>query len=330
MELKMMSYREALRLALTEEMLRDENVVLLGEDIGLFGGSFKVTFGMIEQFGEERIKDTPISESAIVGCAAGAALTGLRPVVEIMFSDFITFGMDSLVNQAAKMRYMYGGKAKVPMVVRLAGGCGTGASAQHSQSLEAWTCHIPGLKVVTASTPAQAKGLLKAAIRDNNPVCFYEHKLLYQEKGPVPTDEDYIIELGKSYVEREGKDVTVVSWGRCLTDVLHVAQAMSEDDIELEVINPMTLYPMDMGPIFDSVKKTGHLLVVHEAVKTGGVGGEIVAKVVESECFDYLSAPPIRLGGLDVPIPHSRLLEQVVVPQPEDIADAVYALMGVE
>ena len=328
MKTQEMYYREALRLAMTEEMRRDENVVLIGEDIGLYGGSFKVTFGMIEEFGDKRIMDTPISESCIVGTSVGAAMTGLRPVCEIMFSDFITFGMDSLVSQAAKMRYMYGGNVKVPMVLRLPGGCGTGAAAQHSQSLEAWTCHVPGLKVVTASTPAQAKGLLKAAIRDDNPVCFYEHKLLYETKGPVPLDEDYIIELGKSYVERQGSDVTVVSWGRCLRDVLRVSAALAEDGIEVEVINPMTLYPMDMEPIYESVKKTGCLLVVHESAKTGGVGGEIVSKVVESECFDYLKASPIRLGGLDVPIPHSRILEQAVVPQPEDIADAIYSLLG--
>lgn len=328
MKCQEMSYREALRLALSEEMRRDENVVLIGEDIGLYGGSFKVTFGMIEEFGERRIMDTPISESCIIGCSVGAAMTGLRPVCEMMFSDFIAYGMDSLANQAAKMRYMFGGKAKVPMVVRLPGGCGTGAAAQHSQSLEAWACHVPGLKVVTASTPAQAKGLLKAAIRDNNPVCFYEHKLLYNMKGPVPENEDYIIELGKSYVEREGKDITIVSWGRMLVECIKAAERLAEEGIEAEVINPMTLYPMDMEPIDASVKKTGRLLVVHEAAKTGGLGGEIVSRVVESDCFNYLKAAPIRLGGLDVPIPHNKYLEQAVVPQLEDIEDAVSVLMA--
>ncbi|MDD4691637.1 MAG: alpha-ketoacid dehydrogenase subunit beta [Eubacterium aggregans] len=330
MEIKEMSYREALRLAMSEEMRQDEDVIFLGEDIGVYGGTFHVSTGMLDEFGEDRVLDTPISESTIVGCAAGAALTGMRPICEMMFMDFIAFGMDSLANQAAKLRYMFGGEAQVPMVLRLPSGSGTGAAAQHSQSLEAWLCHVPGLKVVTPSTPAQAKGLLKAAIRDNNPVCFVEHKMLYGMKGPVPVDEDYAIALGKSFVERKGSDVTVVSWGRCLVDVIEVAGALEEESIDIEVINPMTLYPMDMEPIYDSVKKTGRLLVVHEAAKTGGVGGEIVSKVVESDCFDYMQAPVIRLGGLDVPIPHSEGLERAVLPQKEDIVDAVYRLMGID
>lgn len=330
MEIKEMTYREALRMAIAEEMRRDSDVVFMGEDIGIYGGSFGVSVGLIDEFGENRIMDTPISESVIVGCAAGAAMTGLRPICEMMFMDFISFGMDSLVNQAAKARYMFGGEAQVPMVVRLPSGSGTGAAAQHSQSLEAWMCHVPGLKVVTPSTPAQAKGLLKAAIRDNNPVCVIEHKTLYAMKGPVPLDDRYVIDLGKSYVERKGSDVTIVSWGRTLVSAIEVANELADESIEVEVINPMTLYPMDMEPIYESVKKTGRLMVVHEAAKTGGVGAEIVAKVVESDCFDFLEAPIVRLGGLDVPIPHNKTLEAAVVPQKEDIAEAVYTLMGID
>jgi pyruvate/2-oxoglutarate/acetoin dehydrogenase E1 component len=330
MELKEMTYREALRLAMSEEMRMDDKVIFMGEDIGVYGGGFRVSLGMLDEFGDKRVLDTPVSESAIVGCAAGAAMTGLRPICEMMFMDFIALGMDSLVNQAAKIRYMFGGGASVPMVVRLPSGSGTGAAAQHSQTLEAWLCNVPGLKVVTPSTPAQAKGLLKAAIRDDNPVCFIEHKMLYGMKGPVPMDENYVISLGKSYVEREGSDVTIVSWGRLLVDCIEVAGHLADENIEAEVINPMTLYPMDMQPIFESVRKTGRLVIVHEGPKTGGVGAEISAKVSESECFDYLEAPILRLGGLDVPIPHNKHLESAVIPQKDDILDAVYTVMGIE
>ena len=326
MQVKEMTYREAVRLAMTEEMRRDENVIFLGEDIGVYGGGFGVSVGMIDEFGEERVRDTPISESVIVGTAAGAAATGLRPVCEMMFMDFIAFGMDSLVNQAAKLRYMFGGEARVPMVVRLPSGSGTGAAAQHCQSLEAWLCNVPGLKVVTPSTPAQAKGLLKAAIRDDNPVCFIEHKLLYKMKGDVPVSEDYLIPLEKSYVEREGRDVTIVAWGTMLIKAMEAAEQLAAEGIEAEIVNPMTLYPMDMGPIETSVKKTGRLVIAHEAARTGGVGAEIAAKIAEGECFDYLDAPIVRLGGLDVPIPYNRHLEAAVVPQTEDIVEAVYQM----
>ena len=330
METKEMSYREAIRLAMSEAMREDENVVFFGEDIGQYGGGFGVSVGMLEEFGEERILDTPISESTMVGCCVGAALTGLRPICEMMFSDFIAFGMDSLVNQAAKMRYMHGGEGQVPMVVRLPSGSGTGAAAQHSQILEAWFCNVPGLKVVAPTTPAQAKGLLKAAIKDNNPVVFIEGKTLYKLTGPVPLDENYSIDLEKTYVEKQGSDVTVVAWGTSLVDVIHVAAELEEKNIDVEVVNPMTLYPMDMEPILESVKKTGRLIIVHEASKTGGVGGEIAAKVAESEAFDYLQAPIIRIGGLDVPIPFNRTLEAAVIPQIEDIADAIYSILGIE
>lgn len=330
MEMQEMTYREAIRLAMSEEMRKDKNIIFLGEDIGVYGGGFGVSVGMIEEFGEERVLDTPISESVIVGAAAGAAVTGLRPICEMMFMDFISFGMDSLVNQAAKLRYMFGGAAQVPMVVRLPSGSGTGAAAQHCQSLEAWLCHVPGLKVVTPSTPAQAKGLLKAAIRDNNPICFIEHKLLYKDKGMVPVGDDYVLSIGQSIVEREGTDATIVAWGTLLIKALEAAKKLSEEGIEVEIVNPMTLYPLDMEPIKESVKKTGRLIIAHEAAKTGGVGAEIAASIAESDCFDYMDAPIIRLGGLDVPIPYNRNLEAAVVPQIEDILDAVYQAVGCE
>jgi pyruvate dehydrogenase E1 component beta subunit len=327
---KKMTYREAIRLAMSEEMRRDENVIFLGEDIGLYGGSFGLSAGMLNEFGDDRVLDTPISEGAIVGTAVGAAVTGLRPICEIMFMDFMTLAMDSLVNQGAKMRYMFGGQSQVPMVMRLPAGSGTGAAAQHCQSLEAWLCHIPGIKVVTASTPEQAKGLMKAAIRDNNPVCFVEHKLLYKEIGLVPLDKDFTIDLGKTLVEREGKDVTIVTYGTMLKKAQEAAEFLKEEGIEVEILNPLTLYPMDMGPIIESVIKTGRLIVAHEAAKTGGLGGEIVARVAESDAFDYLDAPIVRLGGLDVPIPYNRELEAAVVPQKNDFVQAVYKLMNRE
>lgn len=325
-----MTYREAIRLGMTEEMRLDDTVIFMGEDIGIYGGAFGLSVGMIDEFGEERILDTPITEAAIVGTAVGAAMTGLRPICEIMFMDFLTFAMDALVNQGAKMRYMFGGQSEVPMVLRLPAGSGTGAAAQHCQSLEAWLCHVPGLKVVTPSTPAQAKGLIKAAIRDNNPVCFIEHKLLYKLEGEVPLDDDYIVEIGKTFKEREGKDVTIITYGTLLEKAKEAAEFLSEEGIEVEILNPVTLYPMDMAPIFESVIKTGRVLVAHEAAKTGGVGGEIVARIVESEAFDYLNAPIIRLGGLDVPIPYNRELEAAVVPQKNDIVRAVYRLLDCE
>ncbi|MBC3886897.1 alpha-ketoacid dehydrogenase subunit beta [Acetobacterium paludosum] len=328
--MKKMTYRDAIRLGMTEEMRRDDDVIFLGEDIGLYGGAFGLSEGMLDEFGEARVMDTPITEAAIVGTAVGAAATGLRPVCEMMFMDFITLGMDALVNQGAKMHYMFGGQAAVPMVLRLPAGSGSGAGAQHSQSLEAWLCHVPGLKVVTPSTPAQAKGLIKAAIRDNNPVCFIEHKMLYKMEGLVPVDDEFTIEIGKTFVERPGKDVTIVTYGTLLHKAIEAAEFLAEEGIEVEIINPVTLYPMDMKPIVESVIKTGRLIVAHEASKTGGVGGEIVARVVESEAFDYLNAPIIRLGGLDVPIPYNKELEAAVVPQRNDFVHGVYRLLNRE
>ena len=323
------TYAEAIREAMSEEMRRDENVYLLGEDVGLYGGAFGVSVGMMDEFGEERVRDTPISEAVIAGAAAGSAVTGMRPIAELMFMDFSTIAMDAIVNQAAKMRYMFGGKAQVPFVLRCPAGSGTGAAAQHSQSLEAWFCHIPGLKVVAASTPYDVKGLLKSSIRDNNPVIFVEQKLLYRVKGEVP-EEEYTIPLGKADIKREGKDVTVVNYGRMLQRVLEAAEEAEKDGISVEVVDPRTLVPLDTETIIKSVMKTGRLIVVNEAVKTGSFAGEIVSRVVESEAFDYLDSEVIRLSGKDTPIPYNPKLEASVVPNKDDIKEAIYKAMGKE
>lgn len=320
------TYAQAIKEAMCEEMRRDEDVFLMGEDVGLYGGAFGVSVGMFEEFGEERVKDTPISEAAIAGAATGAAVTGMRPIAEIMFSDFTTIAMDQIVNQAAKIRYMFGGKAKVPMVIRTPGGSGTGAAAQHSQSIEAWFCHVPGLKVVVPSTPYDAKGLLKAAIRDDNPVMFFEQKLLYRKKGPVP-EEDYIIPLGKADIKREGKDVTVITYGRMVPTCLSVSEQLSDEGIDVEVVDPRTLVPLDKEAIIQSAKKTGRVLIVHEACQTGGFGGEICAVISDSEAFFYLDAPIKRLCGLDVPIPYCPELEKNVVPTESKIKEAIYELV---
>lgn len=326
--MKEMTYKEAVKLAMVEEMRRDENVFLMGEDVGLYGGAFGVSVGMLDEFGEERVRDTPISEAVIAGAAAGAAVTGMRPIAEIMFMDFSTIAMDALVNQAAKMRYMFGGKARVPMVLRCPGGSGTGAAAQHSQSLEAWFCHVPGLKVVVPSTAKDAKGLLKAAIRDDNPVVFVEQKTLYKIKGEVPMDEEFIIPLGKGEIKKEGKDVTIISYGRMLPRALKVAEEMESEGISVEVLDPRTLVPLDKELIIESVKKTGRVILVNEACKTGGYLGEIASVIVESEAFDYLDAPIVRLAGLDVPVPYNPELEKAIVPSEEQIREAVLKVMN--
>lgn len=327
MKMQEMTYKDAVRLAMVEEMRADENVIFMGEDIGLYGGAFGVSVGMLEEFGEERVRDTPISEAVIVGAAAGAAVTGLRVIAEIMFMDFTTIGMDQLVNQAAKMRYMFGGKAKVPMVLRCPGGSGTGAAAQHSQALEAWFTHIPGLKVVVPSTANDARALLKAAIRDDNPVVFVEQKTLYKEKGEVNVDPDYIIELGKGEIKKQGKDVTVVSYGRMLPRVMNVAERLEEKGISVEVVDPRTLVPLDKEIIINSVKKTGRVLLVNEACKTGGYIGEIAAMIAESEAFDYLDYPIRRLAGKDIPIPYNPELEKAAVPSEEEIEAHILKMM---
>ncbi|WP_282061065.1 alpha-ketoacid dehydrogenase subunit beta [Bacillus pumilus] len=320
------SYLEAVREAMSQEMRENEDVFILGEDIGVYGGAFGVTRGMIEEFGPERVRNTPISEAAIAGGAVGAALTGMRPILELQFSDFITIAMDQLVNQAAKTRYMFGGKGKVPLVVRTPAGSGTGAAAQHSQSLEAWMAHIPGLKVVQPSTAYDAKGLLKAAMDDDNPVIFYEHKLLYKTIGEVP-EEPYSIPLGKADVKRSGKDVTIVATAIMVHKALEAAKELEAEGIDVEIIDPRTLVPLDEETIIESVKKTGKCIVVHEAVKRGGYGGEIASMIAESEAFDYLDAPIKRLGGLAVPIPYNPTLEKAVIPQVPDIIEAAKELV---
>ena len=317
------TYAQAIREAMSEEMRRDENVYFLGEDIGPYGGAFGVSAGMFDEFGEERIRDTPISEEAIMGCAVGSAMTGMRPIVEIMFSDFVTVAMDMIVNQAAKTRYMFGGQTSMPIVVRAAGGSGTGAAGQHSQSVEAWIANVPGLKIVMPATPYDAKGLLKTAIRDNNAVIFLESKLLYRSKGPVP-EEEYTIPLGEADVKREGADLTLVTYSRMLKRCLDVAERLASpsdgsDPIDVEVIDIRSLIPLDRDAIIRSVQKTGKALIVHEACQTGGFGGEISASIADSEAFFYLDAPIRRLGGLDVPIPYNPTLEAAVVPTEDAI-----------
>jgi pyruvate dehydrogenase E1 component beta subunit len=316
------TYLEAVREAMSQEMRQNDDVFILGEDIGLYGGAFGVTRGMFDEFGPERVRNTPISESAIAGCAVGAALTGMRPILELQFSDFITIAMDQIVNQAAKSRYMFGGKGKVPMVLRTPGGSGTGAAAQHTQSLEAWTAHIPGLIVVQPSTPYDAKGLLKAAIDNDNPVIFYEHKLAYKTSGPVP-EEQYSIPLGVADIKREGKDVTIVATSYMVHKALEAAKELEKDGIDVEVVDPRTLVPLDKETIIKSVKKTGRLIVAHEAVKRGGYGAEIASVIAESEAFDYLDAPIKRVAGAEVPMPYNPNLEKAATPQVADIIEAV-------
>ena len=320
-----LSYAEAIREALRQEMQRDERVFIIGEDVGVYGGAFGVTLGLVEEFGEERVIDTPISELGIAGAITGAALTGMRPVGEIMFMDFTTLAMEQLVNQAAKIRFMFGGKAKVPFVLRTPAGSGTGAAAQHCQSLENWFVHVPGLKVVMPSTPYDAKGLLIASIRDDNPVIFVEHKLLYKIKGPVP-EEPYTIPLSTAEVKREGRDLTIIATSIMVNRSLEAAEQLAEEGIEAEVVDPRTLKPLDEETIIRSVMKTGRVLIVHEACKTGGYGGELAAVIAGSEAFDYLDAPIIRLAGRDIPIPYNRNLEYHTVPQVENIVEAARQL----
>ena len=319
------TYLEAVREALSQEMRRDAEVFLMGEDIGVYGGAFGVTRGMLEEFGAERVRDTPISEAVIAGAAAGAALMGMRPVMEIMFMDFLTISMNQLVNQAAKMHFMFGGKANVPMVIRAPAGSGTGAAAQHSQSLEAWFVHTPGIKVLAPATPYDVKGLLVAAIRDNNPVLFMEHKLLYRSKGAVP-EETYTIPFGQAEVRRQGRDLTVLAYSIMVPRALEAAEQLAGQGIEIEVVDLRSLKPLDTETIVRSVSKTGRVLILHESPRTGGFGGELAAVVAESEAFDYLDAPIRRLAGRDIPIPYNRTLERSTVPQVEDIVAAASAL----
>jgi len=317
-----LTYRDALREALREEMLRDETVFLLGEDIGRYwGGAFKVTKGLAEEFGDDRVRDTPISESAIVGAAVGAAITGMRPVAEIMFGDLSALAMDQICNQAAKICYMFGGQTKVPLVVRTPFGAGVNIASHHSQSLEAWFMHTPGLLVAVPSTPFDAKGLLKTAIRGSNPVMFFEHKLLYPVKGEVP-DENYTIPFGLADVKLEGEDATIFATLHMVQKALAAAQELRKQGTSVEVIDPRTLVPLDSKAIAKSVKKTGRIVIVTEDSKTAGTSAEIAAIIAE-EALDYLDAPIRRVAEPDAPIPFSPSLEQYVIPDEKAIIRAV-------
>ncbi|MFB0501134.1 MAG: alpha-ketoacid dehydrogenase subunit beta [Candidatus Bathyarchaeia archaeon] len=321
-----MTYRDALREALKEEMFRDEKVFVLGEDVGRYWkGAFKVTKGLAEEFGDERVRDTPISESAIIGVATGAAITGMRPVAEIMFGDLSALAMDQIANQAAKLRYMFGGQTKVPLVIRMPFGAGVNIAAHHSQSLEAWFLHVPGLKIVMPSTPYDAKGLLKTAIRDGNPVMFFEHKLLYSVKGPVP-EEEYTVPFGVADVKREGEDITIFATLYMVHKSLAAAEELSKQGISAEVVDPKTLVPLDKQAIVNSVKKTGRIVIVTEDCKTGGVSAEIAAVVAE-EAIDYLDAPVKRVAEPDTPIPFSPPLEKFVIPDENRIIKAVREIL---
>ncbi len=321
------TYGQAIREAMSEEMRRDDRIFLFGEDLGVFGGSFGVTRGMIDEFGPERIIDTPISEAGIVGGAIGAAMGGMRPIAEIMFSDFVTIAMDQLVNQGAKVHFMFGGHGTVPMVLRLPEGSGYGAAAQHSQSISSWFLHVPGLKVVSPSTPYDAKGLMKTAIHDDNIVLFFEHKMLYNMKGLVP-DEDYSIPIGVGEVKREGTDVTIVAVSIMVHRALSAAEKLAQEGISVEVIDPRSLLPYDADLVNKSVMKTGHALIVHEAVTNGGMGAEFAARIVEGPAFSYLDAPIKRLGGKFIPIPYNPNLEKAAVPQEADIIAGVHELLA--
>jgi pyruvate/2-oxoglutarate/acetoin dehydrogenase E1 component len=322
MQMREITYREALREALREEMRRDKAVFLLGEDIGRYwGGAFKVTEGLAEEFGDERVRDAPISESAIIGTAVGAAITGMRPVAEIMFGDLTTLAMDQIANQAAKICYMFGGQTSVPLVMRTPFGAGVNIASHHSQSLEAWFMHVPGLQVAVPSTPYDAKGLLKTAVRSDNPVVFCEHKLLYPIEGEVP-EEEYTIPFGVADVKIEGSDVTVVTTLYMVHKALNAARELEAEGISIEVVDPRTLTPLDKQTIIRSVKKTGRIVIVSEDCKTSGVSAEIAAIVAE-EALDYLDAPIKRVAEPDTPIPFSPPLEQFVIPDERAIIEAV-------
>lgn len=313
-----MSYSEAIRDGIRMEMRRNPGVFLAGEDVGIFGGCFGVTAGLLDEFGKERVVDTPVTETAIMGLGVGSAATGLRPIVEIMFADFMGVCLDELYNQAAKMRYMFGGKAKIPMVIRAPVGAGVSAAAQHSQSNEAWFAHIPGIKVVMPGSPADAKGLLEAAVRDDNPVVFLEHKLMLGMQGDVPEGE-YVVPIGKADIKRSGTDVSLITWSGMVPKVLAAAEMLATEGINAEVVDLRTLTPLDKETLLGSVEKTGRAVIVHEAVKTGGFGGEVAA-VIADEGFGYLDAPIKRVTAPDTPIPFSPALEKLWIPDEARIA----------
>jgi pyruvate/2-oxoglutarate/acetoin dehydrogenase E1 component len=323
--MKTMTYGEAIREGMKIKMEQDPNVFILGEDVGAFGGCFGVTAGLYDAFGEDRVRDTPISEGVIIGCAVGAAATGLRPIAELMFIDFLTVGMDQLVNQAAKMRYMFGGKINVPMVVRLPGGAGVQAAAQHSQSLEGWLTGIPGLKVVYPSTPQDALGLMLSAIEDDNPVMYVEHKALYAMQGEI-AEEVRAIPLGVADVKKRGKDVTVVATGKMVHHALAAAEELAGEGIDVEVIDPRTLYPLDKKTLFDSIQKTHKVVVATEEHKRGGFGA-FLSSVISEEIFDELDAPVARVAALNSPIPFTPSLEDYVIPNHKDIVKAIRSLV---
>ncbi len=321
-------YRDALNEALREEMARDDKVFIMGEGIAERGGSYKVTVGLLEAFGKNRVFDTPISENGFTGAGVGAALTGMRPVVEILFIDFSMLILDQLVNQAAKFRFMSGNTAKVPLVLRTQGGVGNGLAAQHSQSLEAIFYHIPGLKVVMPSCPYDAKGLLKAAIRDDDPVIFIEHKLLYMDKGIVP-EEEYVIPLGQADIKRSGSDLTIIAWSAMVPKALEAAKILADQGVDAEVVDLRSLVPLDKKTILQSVRKTEKVLIVQEAIRRGGVGSDIASIIVE-EAFDYLDAPIKILAGLNIPCPFNLNLEKLVIPQVSDIVQAAEQIVQPE
>ena len=320
-----MTIKQALNQAHAEEMRRDETVIIMGCDVGVRGNPFGVTLGLYDEFGPERVRDTPISEAAIVGACLGAAATGLRPIGEILFSDWITIGMDQLVNQIAKIRYMFGGKINVPLVIRAPVGAGGGQAAQHSQSCEAGFSHVPGLQVVMPITPYDVKGLFKAAVRSNDPILFFEHKRGYEIRGEVP-EEDYTIPFGEAVVRREGSDLTIVAVSIMVHKALAVADRLSDMGIECEVIDPRTIYPFDYDTVLESLDKTHRLVVAHESNRRSGIGAEIVSQVVERG-FDLLDEQPVIVAGLDVPMPYNRQLESLVIPDEEKLKQAVLRLM---
>lgn len=323
---RIIEYRQALNEALLEEMAHDSSVFIMGEDVGRYGGVLQISRGVQEKFGEMRAIDTPISELGFTSMGVGAALAGLRPVVELMYIDFSTLAIDPIVNQAAKARYMFGGKARVPIVIRTQGGAGRGNAAQHSQSLEAWYAHIPGLIVVQPSTPYDAKGLLKSAIRSDNPVIFIENKLLYNSKGAVP-EAEYLVPIGAADVKRAGSDLTIVATSRMVLLSLNAAETLAKEGIQAEVIDPRTLKPLDMPTIAASVRKTHRLLVVNEGVRTCGYAAEVMARAYE-EVFDYLDAPIVRVTTEDVVIPYSGALEMAAIPNEEKIMQAARAFFN--
>jgi len=320
------TYREAICEAMSEEMRRDPAVFLMGEDVGTFGGVWGVSQGMLAEFGEERVRDTPISEIAIIGAGLGAALVGMRPIVEIMFGDFLMCAGDQLVNQVAKARFMSGGKANVPLTIRVTTGAPGSAAAQHSQSPESWFTNVPGLKVVTPATPADAKGLLRTAIRGEDPVLFFEHKMLYDLKGPVPEDPNFSVPFGQAAVVRAGQDVTLIGVGIMVQKALAAADRLAQEGISAEVVDPRTLVPLDKATLIQSVAKTGRVVIAHEAHLRNGPGAEIAAVLAE-EAVEYLDGPIVRIGAKNVPLPYSPILEQYVLPGVEDIVRAAKAIV---